>query len=219
MKMLITLAFALILLSSPMVLRADETVTESAIVTEGAITPLEENLSIVDYLRENVFTTEFFAAVSGFSMFILLGIAKGFLSSNKKFNLQSKSLVDRGKDILEMKSSLTGTWADVKEVLSANKLLSKKVEKMEQTEDFLVDLMKDFIRSTSISVDDKIEIAKKFDKFNSLLNASQKTSINLKEDALVEFTDTIKKQTLEAEKKTDTYLEKLKSLSDNDTSR
>ena len=203
------------LLLNPFAVSADENVTEGA-VTEGAVTEsaVVVDLDIREYLRENVFTTEFFATVSGLGMFVLLGLAKGFLTSNKKFSGQVANIKNLGGAIETIKNETHETYEGIKAVMSENSFLKRKMEKLEKTEEFIVATLKDFIRATNIRVDDKLDIAKKFDSFNSMINYIEKNDIEISDDIVKEFKEAVTKSTEEDVKKTDDYIKMLKSVSD-----
>jgi len=94
---------------------------------------------------------------------------KMFLTSNKSFLTKTQGIIDTTGDILTIKDEAHQTWELVKQLASSNDFLREKVSKIEKGEQYLGDLLKGFISATNIKVDDKIELAKKFDEFKAFI--------------------------------------------------
>lgn len=233
--LIIPLLFALI---NPAPMYATDsaiTVTEPAIVvTEPAVVvtppeeltelPVEEELpeepsTFMSILIEIYNRPEVQSSLSIISLTLVSFALKMFLNSNKNFLNKTQGLIERGSDILTIKEQVLGTWEMLKDVAETNIHLKDKVERIEKGEAYLGELLKGFVRSTNIKVDDKIELAKKFDEFKAFIESEGITETIAYQEVkstIDEFKEKIEETNKEDLEKVDAYLENLKAISNDD---
>jgi len=190
-----------------------EEVTEE--VTEEVVEEEEQN-TIIAMLIEIYNRPEVQSSLSIISLTLVSFALKMFLNSNKNFLSKTQGLIDRGGDILTIKDQVLGTWEMIKDVAETNKHLKSKVDRIEKGEAYIGELLKGFVRSTNIKVDDKIELAKKFDEFKAFIDSEGLTDTVAYQEVkstIDEFKEKIEETNKEDLEKVDTYLENLKAIS------
>lgn len=199
-----------------------ETAVEEEPVTETAITEGEgENAerTFVTILVEFYNQPEVQSSISIVVLGAVSVLTKSFLSSNKKFLSKTQSILDRGGDILTIKDEAHQTWEAVKTLMATNEHLKSKVERIEKGEAYIGNLLKDFVRATNIKVDDKIDLAKKFDEFKAFIEEEGLDETKAYQEiksTMDEFKEKIKETNQEDLEKVDSYLQNLKAISNDD---
>ena len=189
-------------------------VTTTALDIEGGSET--EGFSIVALLVEIYNRPEVQSSLSILALTVVSLMMKLFLTSNKSFLAKTQGIIDTTGDILTIKNEAHQTWELVKELASANEFLKRKVTKIEKGEEFLGDLLKGFISATNIKVDDKIELAKKFDEFKAFIEEKGLEKTQAYQDiqsTIQEFKGKIEETNAEELKQVDEYLANLKAIS------
>jgi len=199
--------------------------TESAIsttptaISETAIAPgdePDEANTIMALLIEMYNRPEVQSSLSIVVLTVVSLMMKLFLTSNKSFLAKTQGIINTTGDILTIKDEAHQTWELVKQLSQTNEFLKNKVIKIEKGEEFLGDLLKGFISATNIKVDDKIELAKKFDEFKAFIEEKGLDKTVAYQDiqsTINEFKEKIQETNAEEVKKVDEYLENLKAIS------
>jgi len=219
MKLLtiIALAFSFIrpinILAEDVVNTTDTAISPTAVVTDETE---EEQNTILALLLEMYNRPEVQSSLSILALSVVSILMKMFLTSNKSFLTKTQGIIDTTGDILTIKDEAHQTWELVKQLASSNDFLREKVSKIEKGEQYLGDLLKGFISATNIKVDDKIELAKKFDEFKAFIeekgldNTQAYQEIN---STIHEFKEKIEETNAEELKQVDEYLANLKAIS------
>ena len=209
---------------TPSILIAEEVDnTSPTAITSGAL-DIEggsetEGFSIVALLVEIYNRPEVQSSLSILALTVVSLMMKLFLTSNKSFLAKTQGIIDTTGDILTIKNEAHQTWELVKELASANDFLKRKVTKIEKGEEYLGDLLKGFISATNIKVDDKIELAKKFDEFKAFIEEKGLEDTQAYQDiqsTIQEFKGKIEETNAEELKQVDEYLANLKAISNED---
>ena len=185
---------------------------------EGEV-PADEERTFVTILVEFYNQPEVQSSISVVVLAAVSVLTKAFLSSNKKFLAKTQNILDRGGDILAIKDEAHQTWEAVKTLMETNDHLRKKVERIEKGEAYLGDLLKNFVRSTSIKVDDKIDLAKQFDEFKAFMEEEGITETQAYQEiksTVDEFKAAIEETNKEDLEQVDEYLQNLKAISNDD---
>lgn len=194
----------------------EEPVTETAI-TEGEGTDAER--TFVTILVEFYNQPEVQSSISIIVLGAVSVLTKSFLSSNKKFLSKTQSILDRGGDILTIKDEAHATWEAVKTIMETNEHLKSKVERIEKGEAYIGNLLKDFVRATNIKVDDKIDLAKKFDEFKAFIEQEGLDETKAYQEiksTMDEFKEKIEETNQDDLDQVNEYIENLKAISNDD---
>jgi cell division protein ZapA (FtsZ GTPase activity inhibitor) len=221
MKLLtiIALAFSFI---RPINVLADVDNTSPTAISETAIGAGEndnEENTIVALLIEMYNRPEVQSSLSIIVLTVVSLMMKLFLTSNKSFLAKTQGIIDTTGDILTIKNEAHQTWELVKQLAQTNEFLKNKVVKIEKGEEFLGDLLKGFISATNIKVDDKIELAKKFDDFKAFIKEQGLDDTQAYQEiqsTMNEFKEKIQETNAEEVEKVDEYLANLKAISNED---
>jgi len=148
-----------------------------------------------------------------FSLFTV--VLKLFANSNKLFQKTASTITDRGSDIVSAASDIKDVYNLATGLLSEVEFLKEHINKIEKTEEFVVDILKDFIKSTNIDVNGKLELAQKFQKFEEEFNELSKEK---KDEIVNEFKEEIEKRDEKEREQLDHVLSKLKDMPNDDNS-
>jgi cell division protein ZapA (FtsZ GTPase activity inhibitor) len=219
MKLLTIIALAFSFIRPINILAEDVVNTTDTAISPAAVEPgevEEEQNTILALLLEMYNRPEVQSSLSILALSVVSLLMKMFLTSNKSFLAKTQGIIDTTGDILTIKDEAHQTWELVKKLSSSNDFLREKVSKIEKGEQYLGDLLKGFISATNIKVDDKIELAKKFDEFKAFIeekgldNTQAYQEIN---STIHEFKEKIEKTNAEELKQVDEYLANLKAIS------
>lgn len=195
--------------------------TPAVVVQEPADVPADEPVeqeafSIVALLIEMYNRPEVQSSLSILALSVVSIMMKLFLTSNKSFLSKTQGIIDTTGDILTIKNEAHQTWEMMKKLASSNDFLREKVTKIEKGEEYLGELLKGFISATNIKVDDKIELAKKFDEFKAFIEDKGLKDTQAYQEVhstIQEFKEKIEETNAEELKQVDEYLANLKAIS------
>ena len=186
------------------------------VVEEGDEEALTENLLVI--LRESY--PEIISMLSLLAIGLATATLRGFLTSNKKFNIRTSSLMDNAGTIVKTGKEVHEAYELIKSLKIENDFIRRKVEKVEEGEKFVMEALKDLAKGSSIAIDEKIKVASTYDNFVKFMtdNGIKETEqyVDLK-SAVEEIKDSFNLTKTEDIKKVDSYIENLKAMSKSET--